>query len=268
MLWNKAQQPVILLRQVFVLLKIGNGVAMPKHEIRKVRLEAIWRTLTVTSKQLLTPQMLRVNFLSNELDTFESPSHDDHVKLLLQSGSSTTETVMRDFTPRAWNSAAGTFVLEFALHAAGPAVDWARSAKAGDTLQIGGPRGSVSVPDDFDWYLLVGDATALPAIARRVESLRPGVPVNVIALIAGKAEVQPFNPACEFKVTWLISNGDAERDLSLVRSSLAQYVLPSGDGFIWAAGEALFTKAVHAWAIEERGHPAEWVKAAAYWRRK
>ena len=94
------------------------------------------------------------------------------------------------------------------------------------------------------------------------------MPVNVIALIAGKAEVQPFNPACEFKVTWLISNGDAERDLSLVRSSLAQYVLPSGDGFIWAAGEALFTKAVHAWAIEERGHPAEWVKAAAYWRRK
>ena len=62
MLWNKAQQPVILLRQVFVLLKIGNGVAMPKHEIRKVRLEAIWRTLTVTSKQFLTPQMSRVMF--------------------------------------------------------------------------------------------------------------------------------------------------------------------------------------------------------------
>ena len=38
--------------------------------------------------------------------------------------------------------------------------------------------------------------------------------------------------------------------------------------FIWAAGEALFTKAVHAWAVEERGHPAEWVKAAEYWRRK
>ena len=241
---------------------------MPKHEIRKVRLEAIWRTLTVTSKQFVTPQMLRVNLHSNELDTFESPSHDDHVKLLLRSGSSTTETVMRDFTPRAWNSSAGTFVLDFALHAEGPAVDWARSAKVGDTLQVGGPRGSVCVPDDFDWYLLVGDATALPAIARRVEPLRPGVPVTVIALIPGEAEVQPFDTACECKVNWLISDGDAERDLSLVRTSLAQYVLPSGDGFIWAAGEALFTKAVHAWAVEERGHPAEWVKAAEYWRRK
>ena len=197
---------------------------MPKHEIRKVRLEAIWRTLKVTSKQYITPQMLRVNFFSNELDTFESPSHDDHVKLLLQSGSSPTESVMRDFTPRAWSSAAGTFVLEFALHPAGPAADWAQSANSGDTLQIGGPRGSMSVPDDFDWYLLVGDATALPAIARRVESLRAGVPVTVIVLIPGEAEVQPFNTACECKVTWLVSDGDAERDLSLVRSSLAQYV--------------------------------------------
>ena len=241
---------------------------MPKHEIRKVRLEAIWRTLTVTSKQFLTPQMLRVNFRSNELDTFQSPSHDDHVKLLLQSGSSTTETVMRDFTPRAWNSAAGTFVLEFALHAEGPAVDWARSAKVGDTLQIGGPRGSVCVPDDFDWYLLVGDATALPAIARRVESLRTGVPVMVIALVPAEAEVQTFNMAGECEATWLISNGDAERDLSLVNSSLAHYVSPPGDGFIWAAGETLFTKAVHAWAVDKRGHPAEWVKAAEYWRRK
>lgn len=241
---------------------------MPKHEIRKVRLEAIWRTLTVTSKQFVTPQMLRVNFHSNELDTFESPSHDDHVKLLLRSGSSTTETVMRDFTPRAWSSAAGTFVLDFALHAEGPAVDWARSAKVGDILQIGGPRGSVGVPDDFDWYLLVGDATALPAIARRVESLRTGVPVTIIALVPGQAEVQTFNTACECKVTWLISDGNAERDLSLVRSSLAHDVLPSEEGFIWAAGEALLTKAVHTWAVEERGHPAEWVKAAEYWRRK
>ena len=46
---------------------------MPKHETRKERLEAIWRTLTITSKQFITPQMLRVNFYSDELQSFKSP---------------------------------------------------------------------------------------------------------------------------------------------------------------------------------------------------
>lgn len=137
---------------------------MQKHEIRKVRLEAVWRTLTVTQKQAITPHLLHIHFNSIELQGFDSPLPDDHVKLLLQSESSSSGTVMRDFTPRAWDAAAGTFALDFALHAAGPAVEWARGANIGDTLRVGGPRGSVVVPDDFDWYLLIGDATALPSM--------------------------------------------------------------------------------------------------------
>ena len=174
---------------------------------------------------------------------------------------------MRDFTPRAWDAAAGTFVLDFALHAAGPAVTWARGANVGDRLQVGGPRGSVVVPDDFDWYLLVGDATALPSIGRRLESLRAGVPVTVLGLVPGEAEIQTLESACEIRAIWLISNGEAERDLSLLRSALAEYSFPPGDGFIWAAGESALAREVYAWAVKERGHPAEWVKTAEYWTR-
>jgi NADPH-dependent ferric siderophore reductase len=240
---------------------------MQKHEIRKVRLEALWRTLTVTHKQQVTPQFLRIHFESRDLQGFDSPSSDDHVKLLLDSKSSRSGKVMRDFTPRAWDAAAGTFVLDFALHAAGPAVEWARGANIGDTLQVGGPRGSVVVPDDFDWYLLVGDATALPSIGRRLESLRAGVPVTVFGLVPGEAEIQTLDSACEVRAIWLISDGDAERDLSLLHSALAQHSLPPGDGFIWAAGECALAREVYSWAVKERGHPLEWVKTAEYWTR-
>ena len=240
---------------------------MQKHEITKVRLETRWRTLTVTYKQAITPHLLRIHFSSTDLQGFDSPSPDDHVKLLLQSESASSGTVMRDFTPRAWDAATGTFVLDFALHAAGPAVEWARGANIGDTLRVGGPRGSVVVPDDFDWYLLIGDATALPSIGRRLESLRADVPVTVFGLVLGEAGMQTFESACETKAIWLISDGDAERDLSLLHSALAQYSLPSGDGFIWAAGEGALARAVYAWAVKERGHPAEWIKTAEYWVR-
>lgn len=49
-----------------------------------------------------------------------------------------------------------------------------------------GPRGSFVVPLEYDWHLLVGDESALPAIARRLEELPPGKPV--IALIEAAAE--------------------------------------------------------------------------------
>jgi NADPH-dependent ferric siderophore reductase len=39
------------------------------------------------------------------------------------------------------------------------------------------------VPDDFDWYLLIGDETALPAIGRRVEELRADVSVTTFVLM-------------------------------------------------------------------------------------
>jgi NADPH-dependent ferric siderophore reductase len=40
-----------------------------------------------------------------------------------------------------------------------------RRRQVGDRLDIGGPRGSAVVPDDFDWYLLIGDEARRPPSA-------------------------------------------------------------------------------------------------------
>lgn len=176
---------------------------MAKHEIEKVRLEPIRRKMQVAAKEFLTPQMLRIDFTSKDLAGFRSPSPDDHIKLFFPT-SGQDSPAMRDFTPRAWDSVAGRFTLEFALHADGPAVTWAQAAAVGDLLEIGGPRGSTVVPDDFDWYLLVGDASALPSIARRLESLRPGVSTTAIVEVATAEEAQTFAMATACSARWLV----------------------------------------------------------------
>ena len=237
---------------------------MATHTITKTRLDLGWRTLTVTSKHLVTPRLLRVEFQCDELADWESLSPDDHVKLLFQTPDG--EDVMRDLTPRVWSREKGSLAIEFAMHDEGPAVTWAREAKSGMKLKMGGPRGSVVVADDFAWYLLVGDASALPSFLRRIEGLRSDALVHAILLVESEAEIQPITTVSDCHAQWLFTTGSSASDCVLVEQTLAELRFSEGDGFIWIAGEGTFTRRLYRWAKDERGHKEEWIKAAEYWK--
>jgi NADPH-dependent ferric siderophore reductase len=239
---------------------------LQRHATTRIRHETRRRTLTVSSTELLTPRMRRFGFTSPDLHDFVSATHDDHVKLFFPATDGDGgETAMRDFTPRRFDRALGTLIIDFALHEAGPATHWATSAQIGDTLEIGGPRGSIVVPDDFDWYLLIGDETALPAIGRRVEELRAEVPVTTLVLVEA-GEFHDFQTKAAWTPHWIARNG-APDDASLLRKALSHYALPSGDGFVWIAAEASVARSVRNHIIEDLGHPRQWTKAAGYWKR-
>jgi len=76
-------------------------------------------------------------------------------------------------------------------------------AEPGQQLAVGGPRGSFVVPDDFDWYLFIGDETALPAIGRRLEELRGGVRAIVVAAVAGPEEEQSFDSRADVETVFV-----------------------------------------------------------------
>ncbi|WP_245767342.1 siderophore-interacting protein [Stigmatella erecta] len=232
-----------------------------RHELRR-------RKLTVSSVEALTPRMRRIRFTSPGLSDFHSPSPDDHIKLFFaRPDGATGEPAMRDFTPRAFNHAEQSLTLDFALHGSGPATEWAVGAQAGQTLEIGGPRGSSLVPDDFDWYLFAGDESALPAIGRWVETLRPGVPVTTVVAVAHEDEQQTFVTQATWKPVWAVRGEPGPDDGGLLRRALSAFSPPPGDGFIWIAGEASLVREVRTYFVEERRHPSDWLKAAAYWHR-
>jgi NADPH-dependent ferric siderophore reductase len=237
---------------------------MQKHIFQRVRHETRRRSLTVASLSYLTPRMLRVGFTSPDLHDFVSPGADDHTKLFfptLEGG-----VAMRDFTPRAFDNAQGALVIDFALHESGPATEWASRAAIGDGLQIGGPRGSTLTPADFDWYWLVGDETALPAIARQLEGLAPGTPADVFAIVASQDEVMTFEAPAALTQTWIVRDGGGDAAAQL-RAAMDRLALPSGDGFVWIAAEGGVARTLRQHMIEARGHPREWMKAAGYWAR-
>jgi len=237
---------------------------MTKHEFTRVRQETVRRSLRVVSKEYLTPRMLRVEFYSDALRGFSSPLPDDHIKIILP-GSDTSKPVMRDFTPRAWDVNAGTISLDFALHPQGPAAEWARTVEVGAVLEIGGPRGSTIVPDDFDWYLLVGDATGLPSIGRRLETLRQGVPVHALVLVEDGTEKQELATVSACRIDWIESSGNLRQDAETLISAAQALEFPAGDGFIWIAAEVSVVRDFYRYAVDMLHHPKEWVRAAGYW---
>jgi NADPH-dependent ferric siderophore reductase len=236
-----------------------NVMSAPRHHIIRMRRDVRRRSVRVASIEQITPNMRRIQFSSPDLHDFESLAPDDHVKLFVPG----TERCMRDYTPRAFDAAEGTLTIDFALHEAGPATAWALAAAPGDEIEIGGPRGSVVVPDDFDWYLLIGDETALPAIGRRVESLRPGVPVRTVAVVADDAERQVFATAADWEPVWVTRDGRPGDDAALLQAALGP--LPPGDGYVWIAAEARVARALRSYVLEVLGHPKAWVKASGYW---
>ena len=238
---------------------------MSKHELSRKRMEVKRRRLIVDSKQYVTPGMLRIGFRSDELLEFESPSPDDHIKIFVPLGPEGVETVMRDFTPRDYNTEKGTLTLDFALHERGPAIDWARRSELGDRLTIAGPKGSAIIPDDFNWYLLVGDETALPSIGRRLEGLPKGVSVDVFIVIGDSADQQQLETQAQCRVHWIVKYARSLDGLTPLHAMLDRYVFPEGDGYIWIAAETHIAREVYRYLSDERGHPKQWMKAAGYW---
>lgn len=238
---------------------------MSRHEIMRVRHDLRRRTLTVARIEDVTPGMRRVHFTSPDLTDFPSIGFDDHIKMFIPGTAAPGERgTMRDFTPRRFDTAAGTIALDYAMHDAGPAIDWARGASVGDMLEIGGPRGSMVVTDDFDWYWLIGDASALPAIGRRLEELRAGVSVTSIVLVDSDAEAQTIETAAAWSTHWIVRT-DTD-DAATLTAALANVALPPGEGFVWIAAEASVARAVRG-VVEEKGQPREWLKASGYWQR-
>ena len=161
----------------------------------------------VESIEWLTPSYVRVVLNGDGLAEYAPvPYADSYVNVAIPPAESSYEAPFalddlkelpreqrpfrRRITVRRWNQDTRRLTLEFVTHgdegAAGP---WAARAQAGDALVFTGPAGAYNPDPAADWHLMVGDESALPAIAASVEAVPPGVPV-VVRLICDGPEYE------------------------------------------------------------------------------
>ncbi|MGW7057689.1 SIP domain-containing protein [Streptomyces sp. NPDC054904] len=253
----------------------------------------VLRELTVLRVRDVTPGMRRLTLGGPQLGAFvkdgldlpalRSEGFDDHVKFFFaedgadlpvlpgQNVSSLdwpeARPLTKDYTPVRFDPEAGEIDFDFVNHEGGVASSWAQGAKPGDVTWIAGPKMSHGHPVGADWLLVIGDETALPAIARWLEEMPAGTVARVFIEVGEESHRQELPTRADAEVTWLVRDGaPAGRTDLLERAVRGMEWLP-GEVFAWAAGEAVTLKGIRRHLAADRQVPRERTHITGYWRR-
>jgi NADPH-dependent ferric siderophore reductase len=249
----------------------GGTLTRDPHAPQRVRHpEARRRTLVVARTERVSAHMTRVT-LTGDLEGFKSLGFDDHIKIFLPDESAaagqTPNLIGRDFTPRRHDPAANTLDIDFAIHDAGPASRWAAQAQAGQTISLGGPRGSFIIPTAYDWHLLVGDETGLPAMGRRLSELPAGARAVAVVEVDGPHDEMALPTQANASIVWAHRKGAEPGQSDVLSKALAKLTLPSGEYYAWVACESVIARELRQQLIAKHGANPKWIRASGYWRR-
>lgn len=239
------------------------------------------REVEVLRRTRLSETMIRLTLGGPGAEGFESGIFDEHVKLIFPDPGTGELRVpeadgdelrwprpfptSREYTVRAHRPEVREIDIDFVVHGHGLASDWARDVEPGGRVHIAGPPGGYRISDDYDFYLLAADETALPALARWLEESPRERRGAVVVEVAGPGSRQPLDAPDGVEVVWVESGGRAS---TLLEDAVRAVELPEGaEIFVWLAGEAGAIKPLRRWLRDEIGLSKDHSSITGYWKR-
>ncbi len=206
---------------------------------------------TVRSREPLTDHLVRLQL--DGLDGFESSGVPDEWVGLVVPG----QFQSRYYTVRSHQR--GRLTLDVVVHDVGLVTEWTMRDCVGDVVTITEPKSSFAPPPGAQWLLLVGDLTAMPAIARIAET-RPDLTTYVLAEVPD--DLAGYLPD-HARVTWLTPPSSGQSALAAVVEGLDW---PEGEGYFWMAGESAQMRAIRKHLMRDLGLPTSHYDVMGYWR--
>lgn len=240
-----------------------------------------FREAVVSSAHDLTPAMRRVIVTCEDTAHFESgglhvrvlipptgrkpvwPSVGPDSRVIWPEGED--ELARRVYTIRSIDHARKELAIDVVLHDSSPGSVWARNARPGDPVGLLGPGGGDVVP--ADWYLLCGDETALPAIARIAAFLPATAHAKILIEVADPREEQEIRSSAAIEITWLHRDGAPAGSTELLSQAVRDIAVPqAGNAFVFAGCEQAAARSIRKYLRGERKLPRDRYLVAAYWR--
>ena len=171
-------------------------------------------------------------------------------------------------TVRRWNADVGELTLDIVTHGdEGYAGRFANHAVEGDRLQVTGPSGGYAPRSDADWHLLVGDESALPAIAASLDAMPTGSRALAVVVVDGHDDRITLDSPAYLDLVW-VHRDDHPGDPDLLLRAVEDLVFPSGAPHAFVHGEAGEVRAIRKHLLGDRGVPHEGQSISPYWRRQ
>lgn len=248
---------------------------------------ADFRELRVVGVQDIAPRLRRLVLAGEDLARFDT-LEDLHVRLYIPPEGERDpqwprqaadgrllwpaperRPARRAYTLRRVDAARGLVEIDFVLHPHGqgesPGARFAGAARPGDRCGITGPGGGGLKP--ADWHLLLGDETALPAIARLLEAMPRTARGVAVVEVDGAADEIPVDHPPGYTLRWLHRAPAEPGQHSLLPGALAGIAWPEqGSRYVWAACEQEGAVRLRE-ALREAGLEKPEFRVAAYWRR-
>lgn len=234
--------------------------------------------LTIAEVGELSPGFVRVVLTGTALAEYVDPWPADAFKLVLppetgasvdapvRAGSGIPERsggggqpIRRAFTVRRFDSATHRLVMDMARHDEGAGMEWLAAARPGDTVSLSGMRPEWAVTDGVRDHVLIGDHTAVPAIAAIIESLGPEDSVSAYVAVStpGDLELIPPHPNLALHRLEGIDDIVAHTPEPVTAGRRAQ---------VWVAAEAGHVRLARTHITGNWGTKGADLLARAYWR--
>lgn len=239
----------------------------------------------VAGTRWLTPSLIRVTLTGGELAGFEMPDATDaYINLALPPVGAPYGPIFdpadvrasvdkrwwparRHYTVRSWQPTTRQLEVDFVVHGdVGVGGPWAAAAEPGDVLVFTGPGSGYRPDPSAAWHLMLGDESALPAIAASLEVL-PADAVAVVRLVCdGPVHEITLDSPATLDVRWLHRQGEAA-DASLLLEATRALEVPPGRVQAFVHGEADEIRAIRRHLLTERGLTRADMSCSPYWRR-
>ncbi|MDQ0726956.1 siderophore-interacting protein [Microbacterium sp. W4I20] len=255
--------------------------------------------LTVQRTEHLSAHWIRVTLGGGEIEKFRPMGFDQWFRLFLPIGGDAglervpvkankmfgylrflripdgERPVMRNYSVRAYRAATASsgaeIDVDFVLHGsaadgtAGPASRWAETCQPGEHVLIIDEGLTFNPQRGTERVVLVGDATALPAIASICASLPLDAVGTAIIEVPSDEDALAFPHPSGVEVVWIVRPHDVAPG-SLALETLARTVLPDAPFHAYGAGEQALASGVRKHLVGERGVDKNAVSFCGYWK--
>ncbi|GMA32643.1 siderophore-interacting protein [Litorihabitans aurantiacus] len=265
--------------------------------------------LTVLRREQLSPHWMRVTLGGGEIDRFAPMGYDQWFRLFLPLGGTEgldrlparanqligylrylripdgVRPVMRNYTVRAFRPASTTsgaeLDVDLVLHgspadgSAGPASRWAQTCAVGESVVVIDEGLGFNPAAGTERVLLVGDETALPAVAGICASLPASATGLAIVEVPTAEDALEFTRPDGVAVRWVVREDPGAAGptqpvpgtLALAElRTLTDAEVDAGEVHAFVAGEQALATGGRRHLVNERGVAKERVSFTGYWR--